>query len=299
MNFGKNPSKGIANQTPTYHLAPNFTTRPFPNGPYELGTVLEDLKIFWPINKGSDRVPISKDERYSNQIEGVKASLKKNKSGELGILAKVFDRSIGGDASLKGQKHDEDVYTIQKLETVNFFPGKAYISKCLKLADVNDTLEGSNYEEPVYLITGLKIAWGATVTMTRGQNFDASGRIGAQAPAGTVDLALEAKAKAASDSTLTTSHTKPADFILGIQVIKIWHKKKLLSSKRSMQDKLETKGATLVDDDGPKETEENDAEDDFVIGEVEQSDLQDGFGKAEPEVDGNDGDVWYIPSVTY
>lgn len=155
MNLGPKANDAFKQQQPTYHIAPNFTTRPFPNGPLELGTLVEDIKQYYPINQGAtNRVSIPDGQRYSDTKEDINASLKTSRSGEVGILAKVLDRSIGGEASLKGEKRDEDMYKIQKLETVYFYPNRSYINKCLQLEDVEDYLKMGRNEEPVYLIRG-------------------------------------------------------------------------------------------------------------------------------------------------
>jgi hypothetical protein len=297
MNFGKKPADSLIKQVPTYHLAPNFTTRPFPDGPFELGTVVEDIKLWWPLNQGADRVPIPKGERYADPREGVSASLTKNTSGELGILARVLDRSIGGDAALKGQRHDKDVYSIQKLETVHFFPRRNYISKCLQLPDVKDSLEGSNYQEPVYLITGLKFAWGATVTMVRGRQYEGSAAIGVTAPPSIVDVDVKAWAAVAGETAMSISHTKPADFVLGIQVLKLYHKKKFLGDERVLMSKLKTRGAVLVDNDEPETTKDSDIEDNFVVAEADVVDLQGLVPQVELGVNGEEV-TWIVPFET-
>src|SRR3954467_3794920 len=128
MNFGSKAADALRKQQPTYLVAPNFTTRPFPDGPFDLGTLVDDIKQFYPINQGAtNRVPIPEGQRYTDIKEDVTASLKTSLSGEASILAKILDRSIGGEASLKGQTKDEDVFTIQKLETVYFHPQPGYL----------------------------------------------------------------------------------------------------------------------------------------------------------------------------
>ena len=96
-------------------------------------------------------------------------------TGEVGILARILG-SVGGDASLKRQKWNNGVYHIKRLETVYFFPKQKYLSECVKLSDAKDYLEGSNYKQPVYLINGLKIAWGTTIEMMRGREIDAGAK---------------------------------------------------------------------------------------------------------------------------
>lgn len=105
-------------------------------------------------------------------LSGLKTSL----GGEARILATLLDRSIGGDASLKGQKKDEDVFYIRKLETAYFHPPRSFVIRCLQLPDVKDYNDMANDKIPLYLITGLKIAWGETISMARGRDFEARPR---------------------------------------------------------------------------------------------------------------------------
>ncbi|KAF3926581.1 hypothetical protein AA313_de0204985 [Arthrobotrys entomopaga] len=283
MNFGKAPiaSEATIKQPPTYHIAPNFTTRPFPRGPYELGTILEDIKHFWPVNN-ANRVPISKS--YYDSKENIRASITNSYSfgGEVGILARILDRSIGGDSNLKGKKVDDDVYHIQKLETVYFFPNKKYLSDCLELPDVKDHLSVTHME-PVYLITGLKIARGATIEMKRGRYVDATpkpdltvsgnGRLASQlfdTEGNAVDISVGSNATVDSISVISVQHAAPADFVLGIQVMKLYHSKSLFRKDLKLKSKLQGRGATLVDDD----IEEGEEENTFIVADLDDDDMQ-------------------------
>jgi hypothetical protein len=292
MNFGTKAGDTVIKQEPTYHQAPNFTTRPFPDGPYELGTVVQDMKHFWPLNEGGDRVPIPK--KYSDVKEGITASVSKSLSAEVGILARILDRSVGGDANLKSKKSDNDVYHIQKLETVYFFPTRKYLSNCVELSNVKDHLEGSNYTQPVYLITGLKIAWETTIEMTRGREFDANAKIDATVPGGPVDVNIAANVAVDNKLAMSTKHTKPADFVLGIQVMKLYHRKFPFSMEPTLKSKLESQGAILVDDNDEEDSED---ENKVFIADLDDGDMQ----NMEREVEtGNDGKdiVWIISSDT-
>jgi hypothetical protein len=291
MNFGTKLSDSLIKQEATYHLPPNFTMRPFPKGPLELGTVVVDLIRFAPLNQGSDRVSIPEEERYSVPKEGITASITKSASGEAGILAKVLDRSIGGEVSLKSKRNNHDVYTIEKLETVYFYPRRSYISKCLKLPDVQDYLEGSNYEEPVYLITGLKIAWGATIAMTREREVEGSASANIKAPSGTVDVDVEATARTFGQSAMSTAHTKPADFVLGIQVLKLYHKRKhIFSKERVLKKELATRGAVLVGNNEPEAVQGDESEEYFIASQLDDDVMQ---GMRQENVEGV---AWILPS---
>jgi len=294
MNFGSKANEAFKKQQPTYHVMPNFTTRPFPDGPLNLGTLVEDLKQYYPINQGAaNRVPIPKGQRYTDMKEDIKASLKSSFAGEGSILVKVLDRSIGGDASLKGQKKDEDEYEISKLETVYFYPQLSYIKKCLQLTDVKDYSEMANYKEPVYLITGLKIAWGATISTERGRSFAGSAEGGVQVPSGPIDLQVKAQGAVSSDSEMVSSFGKPADFVLGIQVQKIYHKRAFLVGESTLAVKRVVKNAVLVDDDEPG-PEDVDDEVDFIIADLEDDDLEGLVPWTGQDSKGVD-ETWFLP----
>ncbi|KAF2177973.1 hypothetical protein K469DRAFT_732140 [Zopfia rhizophila CBS 207.26] len=259
MNLGPNAKEALKQQEPTYRIAPNFTTRPFPDGPLELGTLVEDIKEYYPINQGTDRVPIPDGQRYSDTKEDINASVKSSLGGEAGLLARVLDRGIGGELSLKGQRNDEDVYNIQKLET------------CLRLSDVKDYLDRGNYELPVYPITGLKIAWGATVSAERVRGSGADASIGFTVPGAPVNVSVGAKAG------------------------KIYHTKKLWSSEKAVNVERVRKGAVLVDDDQPIEVEDDEAEDEFVIADMDDEELA-GLVKYTVQSSDIQNEAWYVPA---
>jgi hypothetical protein len=275
MNIGSLSGDALKQQQPTYDLAPNFTTAPPPDGPLALGTIVEDIQQYCPINQGAEnRVPIPEKQCHSDVKEKVCASLKTSRSGEASILAKVFDQSIGGEAGVKGDKSDTADYSIEKLETTYFFPQPSYIRKCLQLPDVHDYLDMGDFSQPVYLITGIKTAWAATISTERTRGSEANAEAGVTVPGGAVDVNLGAKGKLAGTSVASSSFGKPSSFILGIQVQKIYHRKKFFSRDRVLEISKVTKGAVLVDDDAP-DPEDTNEDDQFVLVDLEAEDLQD------------------------
>ncbi|KAI0977231.1 hypothetical protein F4678DRAFT_412228 [Xylaria arbuscula] len=261
MNFGSKANETFKHEQPTYHIAPNFTTRPFPDGPLELGTLVEDIKQYYPINQGAtNRVPIADGQRYSDVKENIDASVMTSHTGECSVLARVLDRSIGGEISLKGQRVEQDIYKINRLETVYFYPQRSYINKCLLLPEVHEYLEMGDYNDPVYLITGLKLAWGATVFTQHGKELDGKSEGGISVPGIPVDVDIKAKAQVGRQTGILSMFKKPADFVLGVQVQKIYHTKRFLSTERRLRIERRTRKAVLVDD-------EEDVHDDLVPGD--------------------------------
>lgn len=290
MNFGPKAGAAFKNQQPTYHLAPNFTTRPFPEGPLDLGTIVEDLQ-FYPINQGAARVPIPEGQRYADVKEDITASLKRFLSGEGNILANILDGSIGGEASLRGQREEETLIRIQKLQTLYFHPQPSYVKQCLQLADVKDYIEMANYKEPVYLITGLKIAWGATISTERGREF--VGRAGAdiRVPGGLVDAQVGGDTAVSSASGMVSSFGKPANFVLGIQVLKIYHKRAFFIGEPSLATKRVVRNAVMLDNEPVLEDEDDEDDETFTIADLGDSDVE----GLVPCAEGGGAEIWRLP----
>ncbi|KAG5771591.1 hypothetical protein H9Q72_001897 [Fusarium xylarioides] len=285
MNFGRNTTPNLGKQTPTYHLAPDFTTRPFPKGPFQLGTLVDSLDKYFPINQGADNhVPIPEGQCYSDKKKDVSVSIRKSVGGQGSILARVLDRSIGGNADLKGQRHDNDVYKIDTLENTYFFPSPGYYPKCLQLESVKIFHDMTNYRKPMYLITGLKIAYGATISTERGRQIEGNA-------AGPVDLQLGVQAGVSSDSEVVSSFSEPADFVLAIRVQKIYHKRAFLVGAPTLAAKGAVKGAVLVDDD-PEIKEEEVDEINYKIGDMDDEDMK----NLTLVKDDDEDEAWVLPS---
>ncbi|KAM0544219.1 hypothetical protein ACHAPJ_011908 [Fusarium lateritium] len=289
MNFGHKPGvERLKKQIPTYYVAPNFTTHPPPDGPLDLGTLVEDMKDYYPINQGSaNRVPIPIDQRYSDVKANVTASLKKTRSGEGRIFAKILDHNIDGDASLKGKRTDEDIYNVARLETIYFYPQATYIKKCLKLQDVVDYNEMVDYKQPMYLITGLKIAWGATILAKHGREIEGKAESNVLAPAGPLDLQLGATAGASSESGLLSSFGEPANFVLGVQVQKLYYKKAFFVGAPTLTTKRVSKNAVLVDDDRLDTGHGDTDEVDYITTDLDDGELENLVAMSLDDSDGN------------
>ncbi|KAK0709521.1 hypothetical protein B0T26DRAFT_678924 [Lasiosphaeria miniovina] len=228
---------------------------------------------FYPINQGASRITIQDGQRYADVKEDITASAKFSFVGEASLLARVLDGSIGGGASLKGQRSEENVYMVARLETAYFHPSPSYFKQCLGLTE---------------LITGLKIAWGATVSTECGREFTGTAGADAQVPAGLVDVQVGAHAAVSTASRTVSAFGKPADFVLGIQVQKLYHKRAFLVGRPSLATKRVARNAVLADDEPV--SEEDDCEP-FTVTDLDGSDV-DGFV---PMDTGGEDEIWFVP----
>ncbi|KAK1770217.1 hypothetical protein QBC33DRAFT_530440 [Phialemonium atrogriseum] len=131
-----------------------------------------------------------------------------------------------------------------------------------------------NNEAPVYLITGLKITWGTTISTEHGRGYEDTAEVGVSVPCGPVDVDVGAGAGVVGDSAVSSSFGKPADFVLGIRLQKIYHKKKFWSAEQTLAIERVAKGAVLLDSDEPEQVEDAEAEDNFVIADMDDAELE-------------------------
>ncbi|KAM0325408.1 hypothetical protein ACHAQA_007394 [Verticillium albo-atrum] len=262
----------LRKRRPTYHLAPNFTTRPFPNGYLDLGSIVDDLTCYNPINdvKGH-MVPIPDSQRFSDIKEDPRGVHELFFGGEGGMTANLFDQSIGGEVTLKGKKIDEHVCTVTKLETVCFHPRSDYIKACIRLPNVKEFMAGGHFENPVYLVTGLKIAWGATVEKRHRREAGVQAAVGVGVAGVPLAGTVEGSAGVTAVSETAESTGKPADFVLGIQLQKISHRRRYRRGSKVKSSRV-FRGAVMFDS-GPENLEDTNNEDDYILEDLSDEEV--------------------------
>ena len=79
-----------------------------------------------------------------------------------GLLALFL--SLTGRAGSEEPKHRE-IYTAERLVTKYFIPDKTYIAQSLEDEDVEYAMKGPSRRKRVYMVTGIKTAYGATFSI--------------------------------------------------------------------------------------------------------------------------------------
>ncbi|WAO84615.1 Hypothetical protein NCS54_00183500 [Fusarium falciforme] len=219
----------------TYILAPNWTTAPPPDGPIQLGHVLDDLTEFVPLNRRSVPEIPEDDMNPVDTKTGFKTSRSELLSGELGVFARIFGLvGIGAGTGVFYEKDKSDVLTCKALDTVTFDPTPEYIAKSVNVPQVSRYMKLRRYKDPVYMITGLKI--GRECSLQSSQNRSKGVKLdgGLNAPATPCQTGFEASLSTAARQG--ESWEGSTDFIVAFRVKKIWcHQGELRS--RTHQDK--------------------------------------------------------------
>ncbi|KAM0521320.1 hypothetical protein ACHAPE_002800 [Trichoderma viride] len=278
---------------PTYHLPPNFSTPPPPDGPFHLGTVLRDFEKkeqMRPLNQQeSQRILITK--RHEDVKGGFTATRKRMKSGEFGLWAKCMGLSgVGGEAGIAAERHDSDRYSFKSFETQFFYPTPKYISDCLKLPDVDDYLQGSFHEKAIYLVTGLKIGKGVTVGVDKNTSTKGKFEAGVSNPGGAnVDVGLRLGGNLENGAVF--NFTESSDIVIGIQCVKVYHEKSGflgLFGQREIKSEYVTPGATFFGQDSSNSPEEAVK---FIVVKPEDYEMPDLVCYSEGD------EIWMVPKT--
>ncbi|KAL6838096.1 hypothetical protein V8C40DRAFT_231594 [Trichoderma camerunense] len=212
---------------PSFHLCPDFSIAPPPNGHLELGSVLRGLdldSIFSPLDIGDTiEVPASQLRPLDRPSEkaGFSRSLRELRGLEGSIWAKIFgSEGLGGALSFLRNRENDETLTVEKLFVRYFIPTSEYMKKALEIDGVAFHINNTKRKKPVYMVTGLMWTEGAKLSKAQFKKRNASGQIAATDPnSGTTGGARVAYE---GEDSLSSSFDGSTPFILGIRVRKIW-----------------------------------------------------------------------------
>ncbi|KAJ4012484.1 hypothetical protein NW752_008181 [Fusarium irregulare] len=147
-----------------YFLAPNFTTAPPPEGPIKLGSIIRNINEFEPLNEHDQTIPTTQlsplDVKNSLDI-----SLDDLHSAHLSLTARALDvLGLGTGTSIQRTKGTNCIISCKHLETQTFNPTSSFIRDSMGDPGVQYYMKSSWFRYPVYMVTGLKVARGASST---------------------------------------------------------------------------------------------------------------------------------------
>lgn len=210
---------------PSYHLCPDFRIPPPPNGHLTLGSVLKNLEedgVQFPLNNGKIE-PISEDAIHPRDgphaERGFTRNMSELRSIGAGIWSKIFSLEVLS-AKFSRSHGTGEFLTVKELLTRTFIPDEEYTRKSLEIPKVMTYVTTRKLEVPVYMVTGIMVATGASWSSTKTKAREATVQAGLEAPGSGVSAGANAGYK--KDIERTTGVEESNDFILGIRVRKIW-----------------------------------------------------------------------------
>ncbi|KAF2801992.1 uncharacterized protein BDZ99DRAFT_212406 [Mytilinidion resinicola] len=237
---------GSISPQPSFHLCPDFSIAPPPDGHLQLGSVLHTLDIdgvLTPLDIGATvLVPESQRWPRDNPMEkmGFNRSLKELRGLEGSIWAKIFGwNGLGAMFSFLRRRENDETLAVEKLFVQYFIPTTEYMKQALEVNGVAFYIRENKFKEPVYLVTGLMWTEGAKLSKIKSKKNKVSGQAAVTGTTGGTSGAYE------SEESLYSSFDGSTPFILGIRVRKIWWDKE--GTRHNEHDVV---GATLGDPKG-------------------------------------------------
>jgi hypothetical protein len=234
------------NPKPSYHLCPDFSIAPPPDGPLNLGSILRSLDVdgLAPVNEHS-RMEVPADAIWPRNGPDIKVgfscSISQLRSTEFGLWAKIFGMDgLGGKLSWLRKRKEDEMLTIKELKTRYFNPTDEYMAQTLASPNVEAFIQVTQKKMPLYMITGMKAAIGATLSKSKDKTTSASVEGGVTEPHSMTHVG--GKVSYTSEDKAAASFEGSTNFVLGYRLRKIFWKNGVMQ----ISDKVA--GSTLEDD---------------------------------------------------
>lgn len=156
-------------------------------------------------------------------------------SGGGGVFASFLQfLGIGGDIEGTLSKKHTEVYEVDRMLTEEFLPDKRYLAQCIQNAGVQDAFVGPARKSRVYMVTGLKIAYGATKATEMMKERGIHAQIGVDASSLGVPITIGPKIDWSSGVTESLAGGK-SDFVFAFKLRRLKYKKGVLTDKAFTQ----------------------------------------------------------------
>jgi hypothetical protein len=214
---------------PSYHLCPDFSISPPPHGHLALGSILKNLDVdgvAHPLNPNS-AIAIPNTEIYPrdgpDSKTGFTRTLMELRAVEGSVWAKIFSLDgLGGKLGFLRKRTDDEILTVEDLQTRYFSPTEEYMHKSLGLPNVAIFVNVTRMKVPVYMVTGLKVAVGAKLSKAKAKTTKIDGGMGVTDPHSGTSAGGSGGYTSDDADAVGFDGSKP--FVLGLRVRKIWWK---------------------------------------------------------------------------
>jgi len=215
------------NDVKTYILAPNFDIPADGPNALKLGHIISDpMTPNIALNK-SQVVPFPKDLiPSSTKKSGWTGTISQLRAKKFGLWARFLEIfGLGGEVSVHSNSGNENYFTLDSLETTFIDPGEEYVKQSMSAEGVQRFIKASRYNKPVYMITGLKIANGASAigseTVVRG----GQAKFGFDGTSSGVPVSVGSEAEISSTKINTVSFDGASPFPFAIRLRQISYDK--------------------------------------------------------------------------
>ncbi|RGP70043.1 hypothetical protein FSPOR_4335 [Fusarium sporotrichioides] len=227
-----------ARQT-SYFLAPVGNP---PEGPIRLGNIISNPVFADDAINEEYRPPTTELIEHNQPSFTFEMSVKNDRS--FGVWASFLQTlGIGGDATVDWSKERSEQWACGNLKTVSFSPKLSYISECLKdegvqhYMRVNKPWLGSS---KLYMITGIKVAYGAASTIKHAKQRGLNLRFGTDFSSQGVPISLGPQVGGSNTISTKQSQSGAEPFVFAFRLRRI-----KISRKGEVNHERYTKGTLL------------------------------------------------------
>jgi hypothetical protein len=183
-----------------------------------------------------------------------------------GIFASFMQfTGIGGDIEGTRSSMNIDIYAVNRMLTEEFLPNNQYLERSIQDAGIRDVFVGPCRKSEVYMVTGLKTAYGATKATEMMKKRDIHAQVGFDATPLGVPISLGPKGHWSSSVAESLTADK-SDFVFAFKLRRLKFKKGVLTGKAF--DRGAQYGLAQESDD------DDDDEDDLNVGDFSVEDME-------------------------
>jgi len=257
---------------PTYLSAPNCDFAP--NDIIALGSLITDpWKPQNRLNKASI-IPIPTSDIKTSFQEDWHTTSADGRKHKLAIWTSFVQMitGVGGDISASVDTQRISDYRFDRLETSFFFPDVEYIAKSLREPSVQRYIRASLLKKPVYMISGVKIARGASLSRSKASEQGVSSKIGVDGTALGIPVSLGPEINLLRKQEQTVSFGRSSDFVFAYRIVKIVSKR-----DGSLKTREYDKGALYDLEDSAKPTDQKHNANEWNSSNLTSSGLEQGY----------------------
>jgi hypothetical protein len=177
-----------------------------------------------------------------------------------GVFASFLEVvGLGPEVELSQSKSAADIYNAERLVTEYFIPNRQYIEDSINDPDVKDQLTGPNRKSKLFMITGLKVAYGATRALEVMNKHGIHAQIAVNLAALGAPISVGPKTDVSASTKENLSFGK-LDFVFGLQVRELRYKKGQVVHQKYDKGSLYGQKPSQELDDDNEEAEDIDLE---------------------------------------
>jgi hypothetical protein len=198
-----------------------------PTGPLVLGSLLTKSRVPGSFVPGSSAIPPSASDIQHREQCDWQDDFMQDYKGSCSVFGNFLEGIFGtAGFGFNRKKATRITAKVARLETVLFVPSEDYLNSVLNSAAVQTYLLENHFHANLYMVTGVKIAYGSVITSSSEKEF--GWNTGINMTGSIISTPVRSGLEATNTSTqrVGNSHQHSSDFVYAYQVKEIHYCKR-------------------------------------------------------------------------